>query len=417
MSLLLTNFKYHYKLFIIMTEISREKINLALKNSFKELINDGMVGYEFIELDEEFFALRITDPRYIWLTNIYLSEIKVNGQHFSRPYSNLFIRQLEQKHSIFYNEKKKIVMPSTIQKSFLDYINDENLKDYFKEQFIVICSPIDYSSKYGNPSKSTISRKTSEIRNRIHKLFEEKGLNKDRLSILFTGLSSQRSVIDEDIGTFITCHFLKNKGYFVGCPPIWSVPGDPDAYAFKSNITEKLKEMGFVENGAFIEELATLRIFEKVKGSLCNHPTSPSNSETIVIEVEPTPDAQGKENGYGQLRLKSGNYLSIGNFDRGLWAAPFLKRDLKRDVNILTFDQNGLAYTECKEVFSNNEAKTKLLKEFEDIVKLLLLQNLYFDEILELIDVKSLTTYQLINKISKIEFDKILDVLEQKIKH
>lgn len=393
-----------------MTNIPRKKINLALKNSFRELIKDGISGYELIDLNEEFFALRVTCPRHIWLNSIYLKGIKEDEKTLSWPYSNLFIRQLKQKYSKFHEEE--IVMTSTMQKSFLDYVEDENLKEYFKEQYIVICSPIEHNTKY-NPSPSTISKRKSEIRNIIHELFEKRGLKTDNLNLLFTGVSSNRSVIDEDVGTFISCHFLKNKGYLVGRPPIWSGSKSPDAYAFKSTVIEKLKERRFIDNGAFIEELATLRVSGKIKGSSC---TNSVNSETMVIEVEPTPYAKGRENGYGQLRLMSGNYLSRKNFDKGIWVAPFLNRGLKKDVDILTFDENGLSYTECKKVFSSKERKKKVLKEFEDNVKLMLLQNLYFDEILELIDVNSLTNYQVINKIADIGFDKVLDVLEHKIK-
>lgn len=391
-----------------MTEISMQKINLTLKNVFKELIKDGMKGYELIELDD-FFALKITNPRYIWLNSIYLGDIKPNSQIINLPSNGLFIRQSEQTYLPNFDEARKRFLPSSIQESFLDYVNDENLKEYFKEQFIVICSPIDYNSN-GNPSKSTISKRTSEIRNKIHKLFEEKGLDKSKLTILFTGICANRPVIDENIGEFITCHFLKNKGYFAGHPPVRSGSKCPDAYGFKSDIIEKLKERGFVENGAIIEELSTLRYSGKIGVSSHNKST---NSETIVIEVEPAPNAS--EGGYKQLRKMRGNYLSLGNFDKGLLVAPFIKGQ-KRDVNILSFDEDGIEYTECKEVFSNTEAKQKVLKEFEETVKLLLLQNFYFDEIVELVNVKSLTTYQFINKISEIELDKILDVLEQKMK-
>jgi hypothetical protein len=114
--------------------------------------------------------------------------------------------------------------------------------------------------------------------------------------------------------------------------------------ALRTKLTKELVERGFIRNGAFAWELATIRNLGRLA------PVSISGSyddEIIAIEAESVDPGSGVE----QLRggFKSPRFSSTEFFDRRVLAVPSSPDDVVReeDLDILTYDSKGFEYREA----------------------------------------------------------------------
>lgn len=79
----------------------------------------------------------------------------------------------------------------------------------------------------------------------------------------------------------------------------------------------------------------------------------------------------------------------------------------------MSFDENGLFFKDCPENFSIPQNKEKSIKEIDNLIKMVLLTNLTADEILDLVSIKSKTFFQVLNEISKLEEERLIEKIKE----
>jgi len=223
----------------------------------------------------------------------------------------------------------------------------------------------------------------------------------------------------EDFWEYVSGIVLRNKGYFV----TKYMPGGGDLAAyFIPEYLEKLVERGFLNKGAFIEELEMLEFLPKTDFSINN-----KEYEVVCIEAESS-----------EMRTKS--YYASGNagvtqlkkyldeweagYTFGFLAGPFTKPDdilleKEKRVGLISCDENGNLIFYKPEVtlseYVGNEAKEKI-EIMKNVIKSSLLKNLSFEERCELIGVKPTNISEYFEKILRLDIDTILDKIEEKLK-
>ena len=294
-------------------------------------------------------------------------------------------------------------------RTFLDHW-DEN-KNILQEKMFV--KFIDFGKTSGGDT-SYLRRRHNQQIYKIKKELEEKGY--DLTKVLFIPLYGR---IEENIGESISLFYFRKLGYLTTVLTPFTGVRAPDVTCWKTPLLRKLREFGIVENGATLYELSMLRVFGKIKDDVKD---SDNENRSIVIEVESDQPSSGVVQLLGYSLYGKGpypsnvkeGYVEGGNYDKGFICAPFYKHENR--VGVLSFDENGLFFKDCPRNFSIPQKKVKSIREMDNLIKMVLLTNLTVDEILELIPIKSKTFFQVLNEISKLEEDKLIEKIKEVMK-
>lgn len=242
----------------------------------------------------------------------------------------------------------------------------------------------------------------------------------------------------EELGTLITMLYFREKGYIVQKPRTYGregngKPGVDDVVAWKSPVViDELRKFGFIDRGCHISELACLRWLGKVSNSsrdFDNYITK----EILLTEVEPS-KAKGISGspamGINQLlraaKVKIAKKLFI--------CFPFvnenveeifkeIKNKSKPAVGAILFDDRGV-YVQESETFPDENVDSEIDK-YEGDLKRALLNNFYFDEVVDMIkeldvDTKDKGLNEVLlnfhNKVEEIPTSYILEKLNRLLK-
>ena len=243
----------------------------------------------------------------------------------------------------------------------------------------------------------------------------------------------------EELGELVTMLYFREKGYIVQSPlGTYGKEGDDksgvdDVVAWKSPVVDKLRKFGFIDKGCHISELACLRWLGKVPTSsrdFGDHVTK----EIILTEVEPS-IAKGISNspatGINQLlrakkeKIAKRLFICFPFIDKNVEEIfSEIKRRTKEEpaIGAILFDDKGL-HIQDSETFPDETVRSEI-DEYEKNLKRVLLNNFYFDEILQMIKELDLDTknkgfeevvQEFYKKIEEIPVDYILEKLNDLI--
>jgi hypothetical protein len=247
----------------------------------------------------------------------------------------------------------------------------------------------------------------SNQQNAIRDLFRPTHKIEDLLLVRSDNLHTNGyNSIREGITNLIAAEFFMSRGYIV----LEDTGSGPDVIAFKSSVVNMLKERRFIGKGASMHELAAVGAFGKVNEN-CKDDTL--EEEIIAIESE----SVSPKTGISQLR---GGYCSkrfayMGFFDSRVLAAPFLNSGAT-SFDVLTYGANGVEYWEANKSGSASgfwiSKKRAFLEELHNSMKAMLLLNLTFEEIVEVVSGRPSTMAQVLREIPRLHIEKILDKVE-----
>lgn len=240
----------------------------------------------------------------------------------------------------------------------------------------------------------------------------------------------------EELGELITMLYFRENGYIVQKPLHTygregnNKPGVDDVAAWKSPVINKLRKRGFVGKGCHISELACLRWLGRLSSS-SSEIEDQITKELILVEVKHSrADAisNSPSKGINQLlRAKKENVAG-----KLFICFPFHNKNvesIRADimnampegpvVGSILFSDKGL-HVNDSQVFPHQEMSSAI-DEYENNLKKFLLNNFYFDEIVEMIRELGLDTtgkgceevlQAIRSEIYKMPIDWLLDKLE-----
>jgi hypothetical protein len=195
---------------------------------------------------------------------------------------------------------------------------------------------------------------------------------------------------------FMASELFIKKGYLTDIQLPWSYHGTPDFGIFKHSITEKLKSVNLIENGALILELSSLRIFNKKTKSTSNLSNNEENYKFIVGEVKTK-----------QTKSQILEYLKTGLCFKGYEFIPNKKKK-EQFCGLIKIQDNKIIIEESPESEFLDSEKVKVdFIWFNQYIKIHLLGNLELSEIKKL-----LSKYIESDKMSFSNLIKLLDVIK-----
>ena len=253
-------------------------------------------------------------------------------------------------------------------------------------------------------------------------------------------LTMGKNVSTEELGELICALYFREKGYIVQKPlgttgkEGKNKPGVDDVAAWKSPVIDELRRFGFIDKGCHISELACLRWLGKVSSSsrdFNNHTTK----EVLLVEAEPSTSrgiSNSPSTGINQLlRAKKEKvakklficFPSINANIEEIFAEIKSRTREEPAVGAILFDDKGV-YVQDSEVFPD-ENMLSAIEEYENNLKSVLLNNFYFDEILEMLKELNVDTknkginevlIEFYNKIDQISIDYLLEKINRLVK-
>ena len=371
----------------------------TLRAVFSEMIGKNMLWGIKAVFNED-IDLEVNDPK---MKTLILAHLGYRKDVYPYPFKISYSWEEE------IGEDEYPIRLPFLCRTFLNHW-DEN-KNILQEKMFV--KFIDFGKTSGGDT-SYLRRRHKQQKYRIKKELEEKGY--DLTKVLFIPLYGR---IEENIGEFISLFYFRKLGYLTTVLTPFTGVRAPDVTCWKTPLLRKLREFGIVENGATLYELSMLRVFGKIKDDVKD---SDNENRSIVIEVESDQPLSGVVQLLGYSLYGKGpypsnvkeGYVEGGNYDKGFICAPFYKHENR--VGVLSFDENGLFFKDCPRNFSIPQKKAKSIREMDNLIKMVLLTNLTVDEILELIPIKSKTFFQVLNEISKLEEDKLIEKIKEVMK-
>jgi len=365
----------------------RKNVREILKATFTQMVKEDII-WGIKPLFKDDVDLEVHDVK---MKSLILAYLRHDKDVYPNPISTNYDWEWE------LGDGEYPVRFPFVKRTFLDhwYENKHILKEPLFVKFV------DFGGE-----KNTRKRKRI-----IKKELKEKGY--DLSKILIVPLYGR---IEENVGEFLSSLYFRYLGYISSChlTPVTAVR-QPDLTCWKTPLLKKLREYGLVDGGAIVYELQMLRVFGKIR-------SKPDNSnnfyESVVIEVESDKPSKGIDQLLGYWKnidnYKIG-YVKKGNYDKCFLVAPSIK-DYDKRVGILSFSEEGIYFKESP-LFETNENKDKSIREMDNLFKWLLLTNLTFDEILDIIKYngKPVTFFHILKEINEINVEKILDKLEEVI--
>ncbi|ADE35995.1 hypothetical protein [Methanohalophilus mahii] len=204
----------------------------------------------------------------------------------------------------------------------------------------------------------------------------------------------------EKLGTLVSMLYFREKGYIVQ-NPLGTYgkegndrPGIDDVVAWKSPTLDELRKFRFIDKGCHISELACLRWLDRVPEP-STHLDSPVNNELILVEVKSSKRyglSNSPSRGVDQLlrakkeKVAKKLFISFPTVDSDhdeVFAKIKKRMDEGPVAGGIFFDDKGL-HIHDSESFHDENVTTEIDK-YESELKLVLLNNFYFNEILEMI--------------------------------
>ncbi|MHA1305356.1 MAG: hypothetical protein ACTSPI_16780 [Candidatus Heimdallarchaeaceae archaeon] len=240
----------------------------------------------------------------------------------------------------------------------------------------------------------------------------------------------------EELGELICMLYFREKGYIVQSPLGTygregdNKPGVDDVVAWESPVIDKLKRFGFINKGCHISELACLRWLGKVPTSNRDS-VSHITKEMILTEVEPSIGrgiSNSPSTGINQLLRAKKEKIAKKLFI----CFPFVNKNVEEifakiksrtkegpTIGGILFNNKGL-YVNDSETFPD-ESMHSAIDVYEKNLKRVLLNNFYFDEILEMIKELNIDTknkgfeevmQEFYKKIEEVPADYVLEKLD-----
>ena len=245
----------------------------------------------------------------------------------------------------------------------------------------------------------------------------------------------------EELGTLITMLYFREEGYIVQKPPGTygkegkNEHGVDDVVAWKSPVIDELRKFGFIDRGCHISELACLRWLGKVSNSrrdFDNYITK----EILLTEVKASMKEgipNSSSTGINQLSRAAKEKIAkklficfpvVNENVEGIFKEIKNKtKPAEPAVGAILFDNKGV-YIQESETFPDENMDSEIDK-YERDLKRALLNNFYFDEILEMIkelgvDTKNKGVHEVLlnfcNKVEGIPTSYILEKLNRLLK-
>ena len=241
----------------------------------------------------------------------------------------------------------------------------------------------------------------------------------------------------EEMGTLISMLYFREKGYIVQKPlgttgkEGKNKPGVDDVVAWKSPVIDELRRFGFIDKGCHISELACLRWLGKVSSSSRDF-NKHTTKEIFIVEVKSS-KSKGLSNspsmGISQLLRASEKRIakklficfpSINENIEEIFAEIKSRTKEEPAVGGILFDDKGV-HVHDSEVFPD-ENMPSAIEGYEKDLKRVLMNNFYFDEILEMVKELNVDTknkgfeevlIEFYNKIEQIPSNYILEKLNR----
>lgn len=273
--------------------------------------------------------------------------------------------------------------------------------DLTKPKYLFLVKGSDYTSRRGYFSRERmIEDMTKKIKAQNLKPYE---------CLLWPSVDD---TYGEDFWEYISGIILRTKGYLITYYSLGG--GDLWAYYIPEYI-QKLSKKGFLNKGAFIEELEMLEIQnEQINIDLDR------KYESVCIEAESSEmrTRSGSEGaGVGQLLKKYMSDWEAG-YTHGFVAGPFTKlTDIyekdRRKVGLISCDEDGnLVYHKGEPYREPSEEKIGIIK---NVIKCSLLKNLTLKERCNLLGIKPMNLSNYYEKILNLDIDAILDKIYEKL--
>lgn len=214
--------------------------------------------------------------------------------------------------------------------------------------------------------------------------------------------------VTEALVELLTMLYFKALGYMVQ-RAIKSHGGVDDVVVWKSALTDKLREYGFIDYGCYVNELSIYRTFGKIKQTE-HDKISHNDDELIIIEAESClSNVIKNDGGMNQLIGRDWNQSNPDKYVEGAkgenaanrlyitFPAHFPIRypnvESFEDIVSMIVDRNhdqkvGIICWETEQYWIKESDQFKHnrmiagLKEYENYSKRLLLENFYFEELL-----------------------------------
>lgn len=398
-----------------------------IENTFKQMCEEGIMwGTEPIFNDV--VDIKVNDNRMKLLILNYLQSTRDIGydlagdrNHYNKTPSELMSLSQD------FVEKTKSFGCFGYQ---IDPLSFKNMYDWMNEKLPVFDAPL-YIKFYYDNDESNSNWKNVYYSNR--KSFNDElnriknnGIDLNRfLPIRFYRKDRWTWSFGENLGEFISMLYFRSKGYITN-PHMHVGAGiygskDPDMFAWRTPLQKKLIESGIIESGVTIFELSTLCLFGKAKRNGLDASKPENFDESIVMEVEDTRPQAGIAQLFEGSKGNGDGYISGRNFDKAFLVAPFINKDYFKDsYGVLIFNENGLAFNDCKKTYSDIKPKNYTIQGIDNLIRKVLMTNLSIKDLIDISkdELSNISFYGFINKINNdpdIE-EKLIDKLSILIK-
>lgn len=329
----------------------------AIKGACRDL-SEHVPGVDVVEAAE--FDLRVTDPALaVWLQPLNRESVNDSPDPPS-PFDS---------RTTFLGEESLVPIPWMAPTR--EYV-DRYVAPY--DDFVVAFA--DYGEVRTGASAGTHDR-------RAKRKVEQK---RDALSGV--GIEPERQIIitldgrvRESITHRLAAYYLTTRGWFVSTDFGYFPSGGrgvPDIVAWKSPLTEAIKQTGLVRDGALLEELAYLHHFDRVPTDAIPDVSKTTPIKTLVGEVK------GEDRSLGEANRQLQKYVEWGVFDSGYSVVPGYRGHNISNSGIVTFDAKGFDFVLDEKARSPSETRDQFVGQMDAAARQALLSGLPFSELVEL---------------------------------
>lgn len=320
--------------------------------------------------------------------------------NFAKVFS--LINKLYPRRMIDIENDNVIPLDQRTKLMFRDILWGKSKFGNFPPSYYIIYEPDEIFRNKSDNALYKLRRRIREEHSKTKMVF----IQTEKSSRQFT---NSEIMLTEQLVKLLTMLYFRAKGYMVESSPR-TYNGVDDVVVWKLEVTEKLRKCGFIEYGCYVDELRFLRRLGKPrvikKGKV-------SNDELIIIEAESSIyNAVKNDGGMNQLlgtewkwsQSKPTKYrrgvkqLSVAsklfitfpvNFSIRFPEAKCFKdivsefhkgQGNQKKVGIICWETDNFSIKDSDQF--NHKYMDKEIKEYENHVKQLLLENFYFDELL-----------------------------------
>lgn len=291
-------------------------------------------------------------------------------------------------------------------------------------------------------------REKSENYRRMSRRMAREKLSKNKVVFVQTqtrslGFADSEVILTEELVELLTILYFRAQGYMVQRPLNKTYNGVDDVVVWKSRFTEKLREHRFIDYGCYVPELKFLRQWGKPKQAKREQVL---NDEFALVEAESCfYNAVKNDGGMNQLIGREWNESTPQNYREGARklsvanrlfitfpvylpcrfpeakcfediVSEFHRRQGGREkVGVICWELDRL-HTEDSGSFEP-ENMAEEIKQYDSHVKLLLLENFYFNELLALSDKLGIDFSFKSKTLSEVCDELKADELQTKIQH